>query len=126
MQSRLIATGASRIEGQRNEMSDLTDLFAPYSRAIKARDAELAAKAAGEDRFLSAAKLGEQLASGLPGFNAARDSQLNAVDAHSGIAHHFINGFAGMPIKRVNPAAEGPEAVAAFKAGQAKRRELGV
>lgn len=105
--------------------TELNSLFAAYSRSIDAKQDRREAAEQHDRDFNARARLAEQLAEGMDGFNPNREAALSPVDAHRGEAHYFINGFAGMPIKLVNPRKAGAAAVEAFKAGQAKRRELG-
>lgn len=103
---------------------ELRNLFSDYVRsAVNREERERSVEQRDRD-CNAAAQRAEELARDLPGFNPDRDPRLSAVDAHQGPAHYFINGFAGMPIKFVNPGKDGPAAVAAFKAGVAKRREM--
>lgn len=99
-------------------------MIAQYSSAIADREARVAAAEKADRDFTALALIAEGLAREMDGFDAHREPALSPVNAHTGAAHFFINGFAGMPVKFINPRKSGLAAVAAFNAGVAKRREL--
>lgn len=104
--------------------NELIGMHVKLARTMLARDAREAAAEQRARDFSARARLGESFAREMPGFCADREERMSPVDAHAGLAHYFINGFAGMPVKLVNPRAAGADALTAFRAGEAKYREI--